>query len=87
MNGKLNARVGGSNNAAGAFTSPLKLLMAGSRRYGNGSLYLVGSLGGYWSSTALSSFSRVLRFDSGSGLASSGSYGRASGYSVRCIKN
>ncbi len=74
-----------SNNADGAFSSPLKLLMAGSRRYGNGSLYLVGSLGGYWSSSAVSSFTRVLRFDSG--LASSGSYGRASGYSVRCIKD
>src|SRR5574344_16243 len=40
-----------SNNAAGAFASPLKLPVAGGRSFGNGSLGSVGSSGRYWSST------------------------------------
>ncbi len=74
-----------SNNAAGAFASPLKLPVAGYRHYSDGSLYLGGSYGGYWSSTVVGSNSRGLGFDS---------YGahvniryRVSGHSVRCIKD
>ena len=40
-----------SNNAAGAFASPLKLPVAGSRSGSNGTLSKVGSFGYYWSST------------------------------------
>jgi uncharacterized protein (TIGR02145 family) len=40
-----------SNNAAGAFGSPLKLPVAGYRNNSNGSLIIVGSNGYYWSST------------------------------------
>ena len=41
----------GTNNAAGAFGSPLKLPVSGYRFNSNGSLLGVGTLGIYWSST------------------------------------
>ncbi|HOK52570.1 MAG TPA: FISUMP domain-containing protein, partial [Bacteroidales bacterium] len=76
-----------SNDAAGAFASPLKLTMAG-RRFGtDGSLYDVGSLGGYWSSTVEISHSLGLSFNSSDAhILFDYSY-RAYGYSVRCIKD
>lgn len=40
-----------SDNADGAFDSPLKLPLAGYRSYSNGWLYIVGSRGHCWSST------------------------------------
>jgi hypothetical protein len=40
-----------SNDAAGAFASPLKLVSAGYRSNSNGTLFYAGSEGGYWSST------------------------------------
>jgi uncharacterized protein (TIGR02145 family) len=73
-----------SNNTAGAFASPLKLPVAGNRDYSNGSLYDVGSGGHYWSSTVDGTYSRYLNFNSSA--ASMGSYFRAFGFSVRCIK-
>jgi len=76
-----------SNNAIGAFDSPLKLPLAGGRFRSNSSLYDVGSSGTYWSSTVSGSYSRILHFlgtSSGTGMESG--Y-RASGFSVRCIKN
>ncbi|MDR4989371.1 MAG: FISUMP domain-containing protein, partial [Bacteroidales bacterium] len=75
----------GSNNAAGAFASPLKLPVAGYRLDSNGSLLGVGSYGGYWSSTVDGSLSRRLAF-SFSGAATSSFY-RAIGFSVRCLKD
>ncbi|MDI6832601.1 MAG: FISUMP domain-containing protein [Bacteroidales bacterium] len=75
----------GSNNAAGAFASPLKLPMAGSRLYSDGSLDYVGSLGVYWSSTVFSTNSRGLSFNS-SNVDIFIDY-RALGLSVRCIKD
>jgi len=74
-----------SNNAAGAFASPLKLPVAGSRDGSYGSLYVVGSFGYYWSSTVSSTNSRYLGFRSSN--ASMGSSGRANGFSVRCLKD
>ena len=74
-----------SNNAAGAFASPLKLPLAGGRSSSNGSLYSVGSYGHYWSSTISSTGSRDLYFDSS--YAYMRTYGRAYGYSVRCLKD
>lgn len=74
-----------SNNAAGAFTSPLKLPMAGGRDDSDGSLVSVGSDGVYWSSTVSGANSRHLLFNSG--IAYMGTFYRASGYSVRCIKD
>jgi len=74
-----------SNNAAGAFASPLKLPVAGSRSRSNGSLSSVGSLGNYWSSTVDGTLSRYLLFYSSSADMFS-SY-RAYGLSVRCLKD
>ena len=48
-----------SNDAAGAFGSPLKLPVAGFRSRSDGSLRSVGSLGSYWSSTVDGTSSRM----------------------------
>ncbi len=74
-----------SNNAQGAFASALKLPMAGTRNFSNGSLNGVGTNGFYWSSTVNGVFSRFLYFLSGDADVGSGS--RAHGYSVRCLKD
>jgi uncharacterized protein (TIGR02145 family) len=74
-----------SNNAAGAFASPLKLPMAGVRSISNGSLIDVGTNGYYWSSTVSSALSRNLFFLSSD--AHIGTFNRALGNSVRCIKD
>lgn len=75
----------GSNNASGAFGSPLKLPMAGSRGASSGSLFSVGSRGLYWASTVSGSNARVLNFRSSSARMTSD--GRAGGGSVRCLKD
>jgi len=76
----------GSNiNDFGAFASPLKLPVAGSRIGYNGLLDDVGSYGRYWSSTVDGSVSKYLLFvSSGAEMLS---INRAMGFSVRCIKN
>jgi uncharacterized protein (TIGR02145 family) len=74
-----------TNNAAGAFASPLKLPLAGLRFSGLG---LVGNEGlyvGYWTSSPDDNYSWYLYISSsGSGVV--GHY-RAEGLSVRCIKD
>jgi hypothetical protein len=73
-----------SSNAAGAFASPLKLPVAGFRASINGLFINVGSYSAYWSSTVSGLFSVFLGFDSSnSGMGYSD---RASGLSVRCLK-
>ncbi len=74
-----------SNNAAGAFASPLKLPVAGGRRRANGSLFFVGDNGGYWSSSVSGTNARGLFFSSSSADMSTGN--RARGSSVRCLKD
>ncbi len=74
----------GSNNAAGAFESPLKLPVAGFRNSSNGALGNVGSNGYYWSSTVSGTNARRLRFYSST--ATMDSNPRAYGFSVRCLK-
>ena len=74
-----------TNNAAGAFGSPLKLTVGGYRSYSNGSLYLVGSSGYYWSSTVNGIYARYLLFHSSNAYLSS--LFRAYGFSIRCIKD
>ncbi|MEN8122857.1 MAG: FISUMP domain-containing protein [Bacteroidota bacterium] len=74
-----------SNNASGAFASPLKLPVAGYRSYGSGSLINVGGSGSYWSSTVDGTSSRSLFFHSSNAYMSSNN--RASGLSVRCLKD
>ncbi len=75
----------GSNNAAGAFASPLKLPMAGYRFISDGSISDVGSSGIYWSSTLDLTGVRTPHFSSSGGTINR-SY-RAHGISVRCIKD
>ena len=74
-----------SNNAAGAYNSPLRLPVAGLRSSSNGALIDVGSYGYYWSSAIDGPGSRYLLF--GSSVASLFSYFRAFGFSVRCLKD
>jgi len=74
----------GSDNATAAFASPLKLPLAGYRRFSNGMLISVGSRGYYWTSTVSGDKASHLRFDSSTATMSSSN--RAFGFSVRCIK-
>ena len=74
-----------SSNTAGAFASPLKLPLAGSRGQSNGSLNTVGGSGNYWSSTVNGSYSRYFYLAINSAVMTS-SY-RAVGRSVRCLKD
>ena len=73
-----------SDNSVGAFASPLKLPMAGESDYRDGSLRNVGSSGCYWSSTVYRTTSRHLYFGSNAFWLN---YLRASGLSVRCLKD
>jgi uncharacterized protein (TIGR02145 family) len=74
-----------TDDAAGAFASPLKLPMAGFRGNANGSLLSVGFSGRYWSGTVSSTWAHYLDFDSGGAYMSTGR--RANGRSVRCLKD
>ena len=75
----------GSNTAAGAFASPLKLTVAGLRSEENGALAEVGTIGSYWSTSVSSNLVWHLFFDSSD--AAMDNYSRATGRSVRCIKD
>lgn len=72
-----------SNNAAGAFASPLKLSVPGFRS--NSSLISAGTAGVYWSSTVFETFARTLYFGSTESYMFSG--GRFVERTVRCIKD
>jgi uncharacterized protein (TIGR02145 family) len=74
-----------SNDAAGAFASPLKLPMTGFRASNYGSLVGVGYSGRYWSSTGSGTGS--IGINIGSGGANMLIFDRASGVSVRCLKD
>jgi uncharacterized protein (TIGR02145 family) len=74
-----------SDNAAGAFASPLKLPLAGLRNGIDGSLFSVGTRSYYWSSTVRGPYSNNLYFSSSNANMDSGL--RAFGLSVRCIKD
>lgn len=74
-----------ANSSVGAFTSPLKLPVAGYRHYNSGSLLGVGNETNYWSSTVSGTSSRRLLF--GSSFANMYSFVRAWGVSVRCLKD
>jgi uncharacterized protein (TIGR02145 family) len=84
-----------SNNAAGAFASPLKLPNAGSRFHSDGRVDNLGLGGGAWSSTFIGIKAKSLFYSNRSspvpGLdvvqAGTGSSDRANGLSVRCIKD
>jgi uncharacterized protein (TIGR02145 family) len=74
-----------SNNAAGAFASPLKLPVAGSRYFSGFSLFLNLYKGAYWSSSVSFTITNYLFIvDSNAGMVGNS---RADGFSVRCIKD
>jgi hypothetical protein len=80
-----------SNNAAGAFSSPLKLPNAG-MRYWRGNFFSDGSQGFYWSSTVFSRdgipTSSIIYFDKSNVDLRLKDWGyRIYGESVRCIKD
>jgi uncharacterized protein (TIGR02145 family) len=79
------APINSTNDAAGAFASPIKLPMAGYRARANGAPTNVGSSGWYWSSTVTGTQSKLLYFISSTATVSDSV--RAEGSSVRCIKN
>jgi uncharacterized protein (TIGR02145 family) len=74
-----------SNNAAGAFASPLKLPLTGYRDGSNGSIIGDGSAGIYWSSTVSGTISSALAILNST--AQMVTNGRSRGNSVRCIKD
>ena len=74
-----------SNNSAGAFASPLKLVVAGERSHISGTLSFAGSNGYYWSSTVNGISASYLYFSTSGAYMHSTS--RAYGISVRCIKD
>ncbi len=77
-----------SNGAAGAFASPLKWTLAGSRYYNqvSGIVYSAGSIGKYWTSSPNGYKAQFLMIFPGNAFLSQ-SLERANGASVRCIKN
>lgn len=75
----------GTDNAAGAFASPLKLTMAGSREYSDGSINYLNVYGDYWSSTTYGGAAWFLDF--GVDEVFVGSTSRGLGFSIRLIKD
>jgi uncharacterized protein (TIGR02145 family) len=71
-------------NAASAYASPLKFVVAG-YRYGSNDSLSTGASGLYWSSSVSGTNASSRYFSSGS--AFSGPSYRANGFSVRCIKD
>lgn len=74
-----------TKDAEGAFSSPLKLPIAGVRFFSDGSLYGVGTIVVYWSSTVTYTDTRILLIESMNGGTDFDN--RANGLSVRCIKD
>lgn len=74
-----------SNNNAGAFNSPLKFPSGGERGGSNGSFFLVGSIGHYWTSDYSGNLARNMEFNSSNSFM--GDERRANGLAIRCIKD
>lgn len=76
-----------SISALGAFTSSLKLPLAGIRSGANGSLISVNTFGYYWSSSVSVNgyFAQNLGFNSNTNGSSINPNNRINGFSVRCI--
>ena len=74
-----------SNDAAGAFASPLKLTQGGERHLVDGEVGSIGFIGGYWSAAVDGQDAKSMTiYKSNAYLVSDN---RAYGHSVRCIKN
>ena len=72
-------------NAAGAFSSPLKWVVGGERQSETGQLNMVNSNGHYWSSSISGTQANAMFFSvNGAGFYDAN---RASGHSIRCIKD
>ncbi len=74
-----------SNDNSGAFESPLKIPAGGYRGYYEGTFYTVGMRSHYWTTTVSGNNARYLRTSSGNAQIANSF--RASGASVRCIKD
>jgi uncharacterized protein (TIGR02145 family) len=75
-----------TNNSVGAFSSPLKLTFTGFRNENTGAISSSNNAGYYWTSNAVSiDEAKFLSLNNTSALTSEDI--RASGRSVRCIKN
>ncbi|HLV42792.1 MAG TPA: hypothetical protein VKY37_10965 [Brumimicrobium sp.] len=74
-----------TNDAAGAFASPLKFTLGG-RRNPNGAFSLVGSIGSY-STSVISGATNKILLNITNSTSSTGSNARGHGLSVRCIKD
>jgi uncharacterized protein (TIGR02145 family) len=72
-------------NAASAYASPLKFVVAGIRGGSDGFRYSTGTSGSYWSSTVSGTNASSRNFSSVS--TNIGASYRSNGFSVRCIKN
>ncbi len=73
-----------STNATGAYESPLKFTLAGSRNCNDGLQYHVGAFAYYWSANVVQFQTRTLFFHNS--YAYTDSYYLANGHSIRCIK-
>ncbi len=74
-------------NAATAYSSSLKLTLAGGRAYNTGDLNFT-SVNGFWWASSVSGAFAYRMYDSGSAIFLGNAYpNRAWGFSVRCIKN
>jgi uncharacterized protein (TIGR02145 family) len=73
-------------NYTTAYSSSLKLTVAGRRSNSDGSLLNQGSFGFYWSSSPDSIYADYLDFSS-SGVSTTGRTNRSYGVSARCLKN
>ncbi len=74
-----------SINSAGAFASPLKLVVSGYRYHWDGTLTGAGIYGSYWSCSVENGHSLDLSLAPGNAIITTTS--RADGYSVRCLKD
>jgi len=74
-----------SNDAAGAFASPLKITLAGYRKSSNATLSVVGSYGFYWTGSVHMTGAQYLNLRSNNAYTTYDS--RAGGFSVRCLKD
>ncbi|MFH6999352.1 hypothetical protein ACHRVZ_15585 [Flavobacterium sp. FlaQc-57] len=70
---------------ATAYSSPLKLIAAGTRTGDTGVVYDETVFGSYWTSSVNAQYAIRLRIDSSTALTAA--IGRAYGFSVRCVKN
>jgi len=76
-----------SSDAAGAYASVLKLSLGGYRNGGSALLVNVGSGAAYWTSTISGTYAKCLWYTTNGIYPSDSDNYRASGCSVRCIKN